>query len=82
MTTVINLEKLSLDDMASQSGAGFLHTVRVGADMACGMWGANLLLSRIAYTNPVTGTFASIMDVGCTIVGLGELGYAIWNREF
>ena len=43
------------------------------------MWGANLLLSRIAYTNPVTGTAAGILDVGCTLVALGEFGNAVWN---
>lgn len=59
---------------------GFWHTVRVGADLVCGMWAANLLLSRFAYTNPVTGTVATVLDVGCTLVGLGELGNAIWNN--
>lgn len=74
------MKSLSFSEMAIQDGAGFWHTVRVGADMVCAMWGANLLLSRFAYTNPVTGTAATILDVGCTIVALGEFGNAVWNR--
>ena len=74
------MRTMSLKQLESVECCGHLKETIVGIVVgACAMWTAYGLLGNVlAYTNPVTGTAATILNIGCGAVDLAALGYGAW----
>ena len=72
---------MSLKQLESVECSGYLKETVAGVVVgACAIWTAYGLLGNVlAYTNPVTGTAATILNVGCGAVDLATIGYGAWN---
>lgn len=64
------MKTLELQELENISAGGWATSF---FDGLCAGWGAAQLVSVLAYSNPITGTAATVLNVGCGAYTVGRI---------